>query len=320
MRFWGNLPAITYFSSYTRNLFIVKKLFCNVLILSGFLIALGWLPVSCGQKVTPGSPLPVTVASPATLTTATGFAPGTTFLPENLIARDAASDLTARYTDPTTRYAHGILGDKIEAGGLLVVKAGKRHYYQLDEQYVFEDLQPRMADVDGDGQPEFIAIRSSLTQGAGVAIFKIVKDQLVLLAASDFVGMPNRWLNIAAIADLDNDGILEIAWVQTPHIGGISRVAHLVKDRLAVIDQKSGYSNHRIGQRNLCLSALTTSTPLKTLYLPTNDYAAVVGLQLVGGKISEVNKQDKAVDAAKPLAGQLKLDLLLTDASCVYVP
>ena len=254
------------------------------------------------------------------MTTATSAEPGTTFLPENLIARDTASGLTARYTDPTTRYAHGILGDRIEAGGLLVEKAGKRYYYPLDEQYVFEDLQPRLADMDGDGQPEFVTIRSSKTQGAGVAIFKLVKDKLVLLAASDFVGTPNRWLNIAAIADLDNDGTLEIAWVQTPHIGGILRVAHLVKDRLEVIDQKSGYSNHRIGQRNLCLSVLTASTPLKTLYLATNDYAALASLQLVNGKIMEISRQDKAIDATKPLLGQLGFSDSVADASCIYVP
>ncbi len=298
----------------------MKSNFYSALILSGSLICLGWLSVSCGPKVLPGSVPPVSVTPPTTLSTGTGVEPGTTFLPENLIARDAASNLTARYTDPTTRYAHGILGDKIEAGGLLVVKDGKRYYYPLDEQYVFEDLQPRLADVDGDGQLEFVTIRSSQTQGAGVAIFKLIKDQLVLLAASDFVGTSSRWLNIAAIADLDNDGKLEIAWVQTPHIGGILRVAHLVKDRLEVIDQKSGYSNHRIGQRNLCLSVLTGTTPLKTLYLATNDYTAVVGLQLVDGKLTEKNRQDKAVDAAKPLAEQLNLDKPLTDPSCIYVP
>ncbi len=283
-------------------------------------MAFGGLLVCCGQKVVPSSTPSVAVTAPAAMTTATSAEPGTTFLPENLIARHAASGLTARYTDPTTRYAHGILGDRIEAGGLLVEKAGQRYYYPLDEQYVFEDLQPRLADVDGDGQPEFVTIRSSKTQGAGVAIFKLVKDKLVLLAASDFVGTPNRWLNIAAIADLDNDGTLEIAWVQTPHIGGILRVAHLVKDRLEVIDQKSGYSNHRIGQRNLCLSVLTATTPLKTLYLATNDYAALAGLQLVNGKITEISRQDKAIDATKPLLGQIAFSAPVADASCIYVP
>ena len=286
--------------------------------------AFATLLLCCGQKVVT-SPVPtVPIVTPVSITTVAGSSTGmvsdTTFLPENLIARDAASALTARYTDPTTRYTHGILGDAIEGGGLLVVRAGKRYYYKLDERFVFEDLQPRMADVDNDGQPEFITIRSSLTQGAGVAVFKLVNDQLVLLAASEFIGTPNRWLNIAAIADLDNDGKVEIAWVQTPHIGGILRVAKLVGDRLQIVDEKSGYSNHQIGQKNLCLSALNATVPLKTLYLPTNDYGTVAGLQLVNGKLTEQTRLTQVINPAKPLREQVSLSSFITDSNCIYVP
>lgn len=288
--------------------------------LAGIWGAFAGLLLCCGQKVVNNPVPPGPVITPVATSSATGMVSDTAFLPENLIARDAASDITARYTDPTTRYTHGILGDGIEGGGLLVVKAGKRYYYKLDERFVFEDLQPRIADVDKDGQPEFVTIRTSLMQGAGVAVFKLVNDQLILLATSEFIGTPNRWLNIAAIADLDNDGKVEVTWVQTPHIGGILRVANLVNDRLQIIDEKSGYSNHQIGQRNLCLSALTASTPLKTLYLPTNDYTTVAGLQLVNGKLTEQSRLSKTIDPAKPLNEQVTLSSLITDSNCIHVP
>ena len=288
----------------------------KLLRLAGIWIAVAGLLAACGKKVV--MPSGTATSAPA-IGSAMGMEPGTTFLPENLIARDAASTLTARYTDPTTRYTHGILGDGIEGGGLLVVKDGKSYYYKLDDQFVFEDLQPRIADVDNDGQPEFVTILTSLTKGAGVGIFKLVNDKVVLLATSEFVGMPNRWLNIAAIADLDNDGKVEIAWVQTPHIGGILRVANVVDGQLAIVDQKSGYSNHRIGQRNLCLSVLADSRPLKTLYLPTNEYTEVAGLQLVNGKLTEVSRVSKTTDPARPLFEQVNVSAALTDANCIFV-
>ena len=91
------------------------------------------------------------------------------YLPENLIAKDETRQVTARYTTPTTRYTHGILGDQIEAGGLLVTIKDKSYHHKLTEDFVFEDIQPRLADVDKDGALEFITIQSSLTQGGSVS-------------------------------------------------------------------------------------------------------------------------------------------------------
>ncbi len=239
------------------------------------------------------------------------------FLPENLIARDSASGMTARYTDPTTRYRHGILGDAVEGGGLLVVLKGKEYYFKLDENHVFEDLMPRLADVDGDGVPELVTIRSSLTQGGGVAVYKIKDDQLQLFAESDFIGMPNRWLNLAAITDLDGDGTTEIAWVQTPHIGGTLKIARIDGARLRVITEMSGCSNHRIGSRNLCLSVVTQADGFRELFLPTNAYDAVVGLRLREDRISETSRMSGEVDAAKPLINQFSFDRPLHNATCI---
>ncbi len=194
------------------------------------------------------------------------------YLPENLVAKDDILQVTARYTTPTTRYAHGILGDQIEAGGLLVTVKDKSCHYKLSDDFVFEDLQPRLADVDKDGVLEFITIQSSLTQGDSVAVYKIKNDSLQPFLTSGYIGSSSRWLNIAAIDDLDNDGKVEIAWVQTPHIGGILKIARIEDGKWTLLDEKSGVSNHQIGSRNLCLSVLTASMPYKTLYLPTKQY------------------------------------------------
>lgn len=241
------------------------------------------------------------------------------FMPEDLVATDSAAQVTARYTDPTKRYAHGILGDPIEAGGLFVTRKGKSYHYKLDEAYVFEDLRPRLADVDNDGELEFITIQTSLTMGASVAIYKIKDEKLQLYTASPFIGRPSRWLNIAAISDLDEDGKIEIAWVQTPHIGGILRIARVQNGALDLVDEVSGVSNHRIGSRNLCLSVLTTSAEGKTLYLPTNQYDKIRGFQLIQNRIQLVDSVVLAIDANRPLADQHNFLSPLPDRNCIFV-
>jgi hypothetical protein len=237
--------------------------------------------------------------------------------PENLVSKDDTKQVTARYTLPTTRYAHGILGDQIEGGGLLVTVKDKQYHYKLADAFVFEDLQPRLADVDKDGALEFITIQSSLTQGGSVAVYKIINDSLQPFLSSVYIGTPNRWLNIAAIDDLDNDGKIEIAWVQTPHFGGILKIARIENNKWTLLDEKTGVSNHRIGSKNLCLSVLTATTPQKTLYLPTQSYDMVKGFQLQNGKIIETETFNLAVNVGVSLFEQYNFRDRIVDKNCI---
>lgn len=239
------------------------------------------------------------------------------YLPENLVAKDDTRQLAARYTDPTTRYAHAILGDRIEAGGLLVTIKGKEYHYKLEENYVFEDLQPRLADVDKDGELEFITIQTSLTSGGSIAVYKIKDGKLQPFLTSGYIGTSSRWLNIAAIDDLDNDGKIEIAWIQTPHIGGILKIGRVENNQLVLLDSKSGVTNHRIGSRNLCLSVLTATNPLKTLYLPTQQYDSVKGFQLKNSKIEEVESFNLMVNPDVSLFTQYNFRNRIEDKNCI---
>ena len=74
------------------------------------------------------------------------------------------------------------------------------------------------------------------------------------------------WLNIVTINDLDNDGIVELVWIQTPHIGGILKVAKINAGALQVLDTESQYSNHEGGERNMCLSILTEQSSQKIFF------------------------------------------------------
>lgn len=178
-------------------------------------------------------------------------------LPDGSIAQASTGDIRrAWYARPTKRYGHGVLGDRIEAGALVAEASGTRYAYVLPETHVFEDITPRIADLDGDGRNEIVAIRSSLTRGAAVAVLGLRDGRLRLLDTSRQIGRSNRWLNIAGIADYKGSGRPVIAWVETPHIGGILKTATFSGDRLTTSKQtRSGFSNHFIGSREQGLSA-----------------------------------------------------------------
>lgn len=225
-------------------------------------------------------------------------------LPEDQVSISADGTVYAQYAQPTEKYGHGILGDAVEALQLVVVRNGETYTLSLNDQYVFEDIQPRLFDVDEDGELEFVTIRSNVNAGAGIAIYKIEDQALVEFATVAEVGSAFRWLNIAAIYDLDGDGILELAWVQTPHIGGILRVAKLERGLLTVLAESSFYSNHAIGQRNLCLSIVSQTDSGPMLYLPTQDRSQIAGFQFADGSLRLADMIDQPVDFEQPLAAQ----------------
>ncbi len=151
----------------------------------------------------------------------------------------------ARYSEPTTRYAHGILGDAIEFGALeIVTDTGKEMTLRLPENRVFEDLTPRLFDVDLDGDSEVVVIESSATQGARLAIY----DEGGLVSATPYIGRSNRWLAPLGAADLDGDGAIELAYIDRPHLAKILRIWRFKDGALSHVADRSGLTNHRIGE------------------------------------------------------------------------
>jgi len=153
-------------------------------------------------------------------------------------------------TGSTRRYRHNILGDDVEASGLAVIdRNGKRYDLKLDEQSVFEDRKVRIADLDKDGKEELIVVHSYLNSGGALAVYGIRNGKIQLIDETPAIGIPNRWLNPAVIADVDRDGKLELAYVETPHIGGILHVMNLVNGKLVYKYRSYSTSNHGIGSR-----------------------------------------------------------------------
>ena len=156
----------------------------------------------------------------------------------------------ATYSEPTTRYAHGVLGDAVEWGTLDMRGAdGRLFRIVLPETRVFEDVAPRLADVDGDGEAEVIVVESDQSMGARLAIY----DTEGLVSATDFIGTPNRWLAPVGVgaADLDGDGLVELAYVDRPHLAMTLRIFRFAPGALIPLADLPGVTNHRIGETDI---------------------------------------------------------------------
>lgn len=180
-------------------------------------------------------------------------------LPDGLVAAysETGDIASAWYEAPTKRYGHAILGDGIEAGMLKVkTAAGETLSLTLPKKYVFEDRYPRLADLDGDGLIEVVTIRSSTSKGGSVTVYGIENGALVQRATTGFIGRANRWLNIAGIANFLGGDKKQIAYVQTPHIGGTLFFYAYANGTLTPIGSIHGFSNHVIGSTEMRLSAI----------------------------------------------------------------
>lgn len=174
---------------------------------------------------------------------------------------------SARFTDPTTRYAHGVLGDDIEYGTLEItvnntappVTLHDRQAYKsinpvykqsvltirLPEDRVFEDLNPRLIDIDQNGTFEVIVVESQKDTGAQLAIYS-ARGQKV--AATPHIGTRFRWLAPVGAADLDGDGHVEIAYIDRPHLAKTLRIWRFKDGTLTEIASLPDLTNHRIGE------------------------------------------------------------------------
>ena len=228
----------------------------------------------------------VTFADGAALAECLGNGPAESDFPDSLVtATDSPGIHSAWYDDATDRYAHGVLGDAIEPSTLAVRdENGCTYLVILDEAHVFEDLAPRLADIDGFGGTEVVTVRSHRAYGAQVAIYQLADNQLKLLAETPYIGTSNRWLAPVGVADLNNDGDMDIAYVDRPHLAKMLRVWSFRDGELQQVASESGYSNHRIGEAFIS-GGLNSCSQKITMITADADWARIMETSLEDGQL-----------------------------------
>ena len=185
-------------------------------------------------------------------------------LAQSQVAEGARDIAWAWLASPTYRYPHKSLGSTEHAAALHVqarLPDGRLQdlTYKLPLNRVYEDLVPRLVDLDGDGRDEVVLVESDLLRGASVVVLGLKQmqrapgvakaDTLVLaeLARSPFIGSSFLWLNPLGFADFDGDGHTDVAAVVTPHIGGTLTLYHYRPPELVPFAKAMDVSNHRMG-------------------------------------------------------------------------
>jgi len=205
---------------------------------------------------------------------------------------------------PTQRYAHGVLGDDVEASSVAIQDAvGTMRFIEVADDEVIEGLSPLLADLDGDGSSEVVVTVSTPEVGARLVAYDL--DGTVA-GRSDAIGQGFRWMHQIGAAPMGPDGAVEVVAVRTPHIGGIVEAYRLVDGRLELVASLPGYSSHRLGSPNLDMALLADvdGDGQLDIVVPTQDMTTLGVLARSPDGLTEVG--------SLPLDGRLTTNVAAT--------
>lgn len=231
-------------------------------------------------------------------------------------AKTQPMPIHAEFATPTDRYPHNIMGNLPAHTDLVVTLqacAGCPNRpatltARLPDPLVFEDLAPRLADLNRDGVPEIIVVESHQQRGSRLAVWEVAlhqgRPELRRGATTDFIGTRFRWLAPIGAADLDGDGRVDIAYVEKPHLDKVLRIVRREGARLRPVASMRGVTNHAIGQETIQgRIALCDGRPTIIALNATGD--RVLAIRLADGKLT-----------AKPVAAPRQPDQLDPVPAC----
>ncbi len=233
-------------------------------------------------------------------------------------------------TDPTERFSHGLLGDRVEAASVTVIGItpfglSLRGRHTLPTA-VFEDLVPVLAPLIQGGRPAVVIARSTAPGGTVVSALGWRDGALVALAESSPADGASRWIHVVGAADLSRDGSPELVAVRAPHLGGLLTAYRRRGAALAVVAQVAGFSSHAAGSRNedQALIADLDGNGRPEVIVPRQSRETLVSLELDGSRFVErwsINLRG-AIESNLLVAdvdGDGLLDLVVADRRALYV-
>jgi hypothetical protein len=199
--------------------------------------------------------------------------------------------VAARYEVDLNTYPHRIMGT-IREKAVLVARDAEGREYRIDLRdtgtNVFEDIAPRVVDADGDGQADVVVVESSLTEGAQLAVYGLRGDRLVKSVATPHIGQRFRWLAPVAVADLDGNGITDIAYVDRPHLAKTLLVWSYAAGGLTRIATLPGVTNHRVGDETIWGGLRDCGTGPE-MVVADADFTRVVLVRLADGTLTRTD-------------------------------
>jgi hypothetical protein len=198
-------------------------------------------------------------------------------LPLAQAAHACTTSLRADLTQPTDRYDHAVLGDALEWGGLRLTLSSPRQIIDitLPDSRVFEDIETRVDDFNGDGCLEVMVVETDVNRGASLALY----DETGKRAATRFIGQTHRWLAPAGWGDFDGDGRTEIAYVDRPHLARELVFLRYSGTDLTEIARIPGFTNHQIGDQTIS-GGTRRCAGKDSLILATADWSRITEITL----------------------------------------
>jgi hypothetical protein len=215
-------------------------------------------------------------------------------------------------SDPTDRYPHSALGDKLEASAVTVLTVAPnslvfRGRYMVRAPAVLEDLIPILAPIGEGRRPAVIVIKSVPGLGSSVMALGWRESGLERLAEGPAFGQSNRWVHVIGAADLSGDSIPELIAVNTPHLAGVLVAYERRGDALVPTAKALGYSSHAFGSRNqdqAVIADMSGSGRLEII-LPRQSRDVLAALEMSNGRWEE--------RWALQLSGPVQSNLLVHD-------
>jgi len=184
--------------------------------------------------------------------------------------------------EPTSEYDHGVLGNDLEAGKIVLVDTHDDlqviREYERDGQ-VIEGIAPIWADLDGDGQREIIATFSNATSGAQLVVFSEDGD---IFAESSPIGQGFRWRHQQAAAPYGLSGEFLLSDVLTPHLGRTVEFFSAAEGELTLQGEIGGFTSHQLGSANLdtAVAGDFDGDGQTEILLPDASYSSLGGIEL----------------------------------------
>lgn len=195
----------------------------------------------------------------------------------------------AMYNTATTRYGHAVLGVRSEWEALTVFfrlqlpcrAGGSGTTVDLPDDAVFEDQDPILADLTGDGEPEVLTVESDRARGSRLTVWTRDGADVRRLASTKWIGQRHRWLAQVGAVDLDGDGRIEIAYVDRPHVLGRLRLLRLEGGALVPVAEFDGITNHVFGEVRI-RGGIRSCDGGPEMIVASMDWAALLALRWDG--------------------------------------